>query len=91
VCLFAQDRERVASGGRTANSLLRVFDALRERPIASAPTLAARSGVSMPTVNRMLEQLRGLGIVSELTGRKRDRLFSYVEYVRILSEGTTPL
>jgi len=91
VCLFAQDRERVASGGRSANSLLRVFDALRERPIASAPTLAARSGVSMPTVNRMLEQLRGLGIVSELTGRKRDRLFSYVEYVRILSEGTTPL
>jgi len=47
--------------------------------------------VSLPTVNRALEQLRGLGIVAELTGRKRDRLFSYVEYVRILSEGTTPL
>jgi len=39
----------------------------------------------------MLEQLRSLGIVTELTGRKRDRLFSYAEYVRILSEGTSPL
>ena len=91
VSLFARDRERVMAAGRTANSLLRVFDALRERPVASPTTLSERSGVSLPTVNRALEQLRGLGIVAELTGRKRDRLFSYVEYVRILSEGTTPL
>lgn len=89
--LFARDRERVMAFGRTANSLLRVFDALRERPIATASTLSERSGVSLPTVNRMLEQLRGLGIVTELTGRKRDRLFSYAEYVRVLSEGTSPL
>ncbi|MCA2985335.1 Fic family protein [Gemmatimonas sp.] len=91
VALFARDRERIASAGRTANSLLRVFDALRERPISTAAMLSERSGASLPTTNRMLEQLRGLGIVTELTGRKRDRLFSYAEYVRILSEGTSPL
>lgn len=91
VTLFAHDRHRVMSAGRTASSLLRVFDALRERPIATATSLSDRSGVSLPTVNRMLEQLRGLGIAAELTGRKRDRLFSYAEYVRVLSEGTSPL
>ncbi|MCZ8013649.1 MAG: Fic family protein [Gemmatimonas sp.] len=91
VALFARDRERIASAGRTANSLLRVFDALRERPISTATMLSERSGASLPTTNRMLEQLRSLGIVTELTGRKRDRLFSYAEYVRILSEGTSPL
>ncbi|MFN4771930.1 MAG: Fic family protein [Gemmatimonas sp.] len=91
VALFARDRERIASAGRTANSLLRVFDALRERPISTAAMLSERSGASLPTTNRMLEQLRSLGIVTELTGRKRDRLFSYAEYVRILSEGTSPL
>ncbi|MFN7459002.1 MAG: Fic family protein [Gemmatimonas sp.] len=91
VALFARDRERIASAGRTANSLLRVFDALRERPICTAAMLSERSGASLPTTNRMLEQLRSLGIVTELTGRKRDRLFSYAEYVRILSEGTSPL
>lgn len=91
VGLFARDREQVLAAGRTANSLLRVFDALRERPIATASTLAERSAVTLPTVNRMLAQLQALGIVAELTGRKRDRLFSYAEYVRILSEGTSPL
>ena len=91
VSLFARDRERILLAGRTANSLLRVFDALRERPIATATTLSARSTVSLPTVNRMLAQLQALGIVAELTGRKRDRLFSYAEYVRVLSEGTSPL
>ena len=91
VSLFARDRERVLMSGRTANSLLRVFDALRERPIATAATLSERGAVSLPTANRMLAQLQTLGIAHELTGRKRDRLFSYAEYVRILSEGTTPL
>jgi Fic family protein len=91
VGLFARDRERLLVAGRTTNSLLRVFDALRERPVATATTLAERSAVSLPTVNRMLTQLQALGIVAELTGRKRDRLFSYSQYVRILSEGTNPL
>lgn len=91
VSLFARDRERVLMSGRTANSLLRVFDALRERPIPTAATLSERGAVSLPTANRMLAQLQTLGIAAELTGRKRDRLFSYAEYVRILSEGTTPL
>lgn len=30
-------------------------------------------------------------LVRELTGRRRNRIFSYVPYIRILSEGTEPL
>jgi hypothetical protein len=35
--------------------------------------------------------LAGLGILPELTGRRRDRVFAYDGYLRILSEGTEPL
>jgi hypothetical protein len=31
------------------------------------------------------------GIVRELTGRKRDRLFGCARYLAVLSEGTEPL
>jgi hypothetical protein len=31
-----------------------------------------------------------LGLVKEITGRKRDRLFSYANYLDIISEGTEP-
>jgi len=45
-------------------------------------------GLSAPTVTKSLEHLRMLGIVKEITGRQRDRLFMYDAYVAILNEGT---
>ena len=45
----------------------------------------------MPTVNVALNDLERLGIVVELTGRKRDRQFADKAYLDILSEGTAPL
>jgi Fic family protein len=38
-----------------------------------------------------LEDLERFGIVEEVTGRKRGRVFSYRGYLAILSEGTDPL
>lgn len=43
----------------------------------------------MPTVNVALAQLQSLGIVREITGRKRGRVFAYSAYLDILSEGPT--
>lgn len=89
--LLANDRARISAIGRKAGSALRVFDALCEQPVSRIPALARRSGLSIPTVNTAIEQLRQLGIAREITGRRRDRTYSYAEYVRILGEGTEPL
>lgn len=91
VQLFQEDRERVQRIGRSAGSALRVFSALQDKPIASASEIARRAGLSVPTVNAALDALEKHGVVREVTGRKRDRLFSYADYIRILSEGTEPL
>jgi Fic family protein len=85
------DRQRIQSIGRTAGNALRVHAALLQRPVASAGTVTERSGLTAPTVNRMLAELTSIGLVRELTGRQRGRLFSYEPYLRILSEGTEPL
>jgi DNA-binding transcriptional ArsR family regulator len=49
------------------------------------------TGLSAPTVNVALADLERLGIVEEVTGRKRGRVFSYRRYIAILNEGTDPL
>jgi len=85
------DAETIRGIKRIASSALRVYQALQERPIASAPALACASGVSLPAVNKALAALEEVGIVRETTGRKRNRLFSYERYLRILSEGTEPI
>ncbi|MCU0894794.1 MAG: hypothetical protein MUD06_10820 [Rhodospirillales bacterium] len=45
----------------------------------------------MPTVNAALADLVRLGIVEEVTGRRRGRVFGYRTYLRLLNEGTDPL
>lgn len=89
--LFRDDAARIAGHGRAAGSTQRVFDALRARPLATIAALASRTGASVPTVSRAVESLSDLGIVREITGRKRERVFTYGRYLDILNEGTEPL
>lgn len=77
--------------GRVASTALRLHQTMLERPILSAPQLARRTALSVPAVNKGLGVLTSLGLVEELTGRRRNRIFSYAPYMRILSEDTEPL
>jgi Fic family protein len=90
VKLMDDDRRKIL-GLRTASaSTARVYEHLQKRAIIDIPVTAKRVKLTKPTVAAALERLMKLGIAREITGRARDRLFSYVKYVAILSEGTTP-
>jgi Fe2+ or Zn2+ uptake regulation protein len=65
-----------------------VHAVLEKRLVSSANGLASLTGLSLPTVYTVLEGLATLGIVRELTGRERRRVFSYQRYLAVLSEGT---
>ncbi len=89
--LSAADRQRIEGLGRVAGSALRVHRTLLEHPIAHASLLCARTGLAAATVNASLRHLERLGVVREITNRKRNRLFSYDQYVGIVSKGTEPI
>lgn len=87
VDLCTVDRARIQGLGRAAPSALAVFDVLRHRPIATAASLSATTGLTAATVNKALAHLDTLGVVTERSGRRRDRVFGYARYVEILNEG----
>jgi Fic family protein len=91
VALFDEDARKIETLGRPAASVLRVFQHLQLNPIVSIPATAKKIAVSAPTVAKSLQHLRQLGILREITGRERRRLFVYEPYLAILSEGTEPL
>ena len=82
------DRDKIKGLGRAALSTLQVHRALLERPISTAGWLVKKTAISPATVNKCLNHLESLGIVSELTGQKRNRLYSYTRYIEIISYGT---
>lgn len=87
LALFHDDAARVQALGRAAANALRVFDVLRRRPLARIDALAAQIGIAYPTAARAIDALQRLGIVREITGRKRQRVFAYSAYLAILNEG----
>ena len=86
--LFQKDRARLHAEGRKGLSALKLHEILQKGPVITVPRLVAKFGFSAPTANSALRLLVALGLVREITGQKRHRVFSYHEYLRILNEGT---
>lgn len=89
--VFREDQERIRGLGRAAANALRVFNVLGTRPLASINVLAERAGMAYPTTSRAVEALEGIGILREITGRRRGRVYAYTRYVEVLNEGVEPL
>jgi len=89
--LFEADQRRIETLGRSAASALRVHKFLQQKPIAPIPDIAAALGVSMPTVAKAVQHLEQLGMLREITGKRRGRMFVYSAYLNILRRGTEPL
>jgi Fic family protein len=62
---------------------------LQRQPIGTSASLAAATNLTQATVNKSLAHLERLGVVTELTSKRRGRVFSYRRYVEILNEGMT--
>lgn len=91
VDLFRRDRERITQQSDRVGSALRVHEQLQLTPYLTSNMAVERTKLTPPTVNAALRDLQHLGIVEEVTGRRRGRVFGYRAYLAILNEGTTPL
>ena len=91
LALFDEDTSQIQQQGRTASSAFRVHRALQERPIISLQAAGNRAGLASTATTTGMRVLENLGIVRELTGRRRSRVYTYDRYLAILSEGTEPL
>jgi Fic family protein len=74
---FEQDQKKIEGLGRPAASVPRVFQHMQRNPIVAIPTTAKKIGISAPTVTKSLMHMIDLGILHEVTGRERHRLFVY--------------
>ena len=80
------DKASIATLGRVVPSVQAIHTAMLERPIVSAGWLAEKTGLTPATVNKALARLEPLGIVKQLGDNRRNRLFSYKQYMEILNE-----
>jgi Fic family protein len=88
--LFQKDRNSLHALGRKGASSIKLHDVLQKHPVITVPRLVAKFGFAAPTANAALRLMIEHGIIREVTGYQRNRIFTYQEYLRILNEGTEP-
>jgi predicted transcriptional regulator len=64
---------------------------MQMNPIVSIGTAASAIAKTVPAVTSALQKMAKLGIVSEITGRKRSRVFVYRGCIDLIGSGTEPL
>jgi len=86
--LFQNDQHHIERLGRSVGTTLRVFKLLQTRPLINIAQAAKELHISIPTVTSALHRLQELGIVREITSKRRDKLYSYEKCIQLLNEGT---
>jgi Fic family protein len=86
--LFEHDQTAIAAIGRGKFSCHRTLEYMKRLPQVTVPFLAAELNMTAPTARRSLESMVELGILEEMTGKKRDKIYIYRRYLNILEEGT---
>jgi Fic family protein len=89
--LFKEDEQKVKNLGRIGTTTLQVFSVLCKRPLVTVNHVCEFTGISFPAVSKCMNALLKLGIIREITGRRRNRIFVYERYLSVLNEGTEPL
>jgi Fic family protein len=91
VHIVERDRTRIHSLGRAAGSASRLHELAVARVAFTIAEASRMLNLSLPAVGKAATNLEGLGIVREVTGRPRNRLYAYSDYLALLTEGTEPL
>jgi Fic family protein len=89
--LYTEDRQKIANMGKPSASSLIIHHYLQKHPLTEAKKIVEHCKISLPTANKSLQHLTNLGIVKEVTGNTRNKIYVYQKYLDILNEGTEPI
>ena len=82
--LVAADRRRLLAAPRVGAVALRLFELLPVMPRFTIEQVRQKLETTFPTASAAVKLIEDLGIVTEMTGQKKNRSFSYRAYVDLL-------
>jgi Fic family protein len=87
--LREEDRARLAREGKASGNLLRSLDHLFAQPVTTPQLLASALDIQYATANNLVARLVDVGVLSEMTGYRRNRRFAYQKYLDMFEEEIT--
>ena len=89
--LFVSDLVKIKRLKRAGINAQKVHNLLRAKAIISAIDAAKSLDLTVPTARTALNNLKELGIVHDVSGKGKERLYIYTALVDVLEKGTAPI
>jgi len=86
--LIGDDRRKVPERKGTTVTAVRLFDLLPSHPMVTLQTAMELLETTQPTAGKAIDALRKAGILNEITGKRRDRVYAYRAYLDVLARDT---
>ncbi|HXT01482.1 MAG TPA: Fic family protein [Elusimicrobiota bacterium] len=86
--MFEKHRGQIKGIGRASATALHLHDLFKKRCFLSVTEAQRELDTTFPAVGAAMTNLIKLGFVKEITGKQRNRIFSYEPYLKTLLEGT---
>ena len=87
--LVGDDRRKVAEHRATTVTAMRLFELLPSHPIVTLTTAMDLLKTTQPTAGKALDALHQAGVLREITGKRRDRIYAYQAYLDVLAKDTS--
>ena len=81
--LRKEDFEKITALGRSAPRAVLVFDSLFHTPLTTIKDVERITGLKNPNALALVNRLVKLEILKEITGKKRNKIFSYQQYIKL--------
>lgn len=80
------EEKRIYGLGKKVNTAKILLDYLFQQPIVDAEVVSKQTGISLVSSYKLLDDFMRLGILKEMTGAKRNRLFAFEEYFTLFKK-----
>jgi Fic family protein len=86
--VLSRDRTRYLHSEGATLAGARLFESLPQHPLVSVKSVVEICETTHPTASKAIDSLTRAGVFEETSGRSRDRVWAYSEYLDLLKEGT---
>ncbi|UCD15111.1 MAG: Fic family protein [Candidatus Omnitrophota bacterium] len=81
-----EDKAKIDKIYKKSSKIILLHERLFDRPIVSVKDIVKIMNVTFPTADDICKKLINLNILKEITGKERNRMFAYKNYIDILKQ-----
>jgi Fic family protein len=89
--LLNRHRQQLTGHGAATIPAVRLLDLLPQHPVLTLAHAVKLLEVTKPTAIKAIAALQKVKVLRETTGKQRDRIYAYHEYLQVLTSDTEPI